>query len=169
VEGQFRRDILKEFAIHSLPDLYARRADLWNYLTQWASLRLPDDANSARRSLHPLWELVCSASALLGDPAGVSRSVRSDASAPVEWYVRHIAGCLVGFASRLNLTSLAEALGRLRLCVEASMPPNAFAARVQAEGIRLGISPQPPLPVTGPTATLQQPTIPSKATGASLA
>jgi hypothetical protein len=165
VEGQLRRTLLKEFAIHTLPDLYARLADLWSYLTGWASLRVPGDANSARRSLHPLWELVCSAGALLGDPAGVSRSVRSDASAPVEWYVRHIAGCLVGFASRLNLTTLAEALGRLRLCVEGYMPQAAFAARVQAEWIRLGINPQP-LTGTGPEGPLQQP---SSATGDSAA
>ena len=44
VEGQLRQPVLKQFGIHCLPDLYARLGGLWKYLTEWASLRLPDDA-----------------------------------------------------------------------------------------------------------------------------
>jgi hypothetical protein len=66
--------------------------------------------------------------------------VASDASAPVSWYVAHIAGCLVGFASRLNIDGLADALRRLQVHLHAHVPPHAFAARVQAELIRLGIA-----------------------------
>ena len=146
VEGQFRRAVLKEFGIDSLADLFAQLPGLWNYLTQWASLRLPDDANSTRRTLHPLWAAVQSAAALLGDPALVARRFQSDATAPVDWYVAHIAGCLVAFAARLNLAALTDALRMLQVFVHAHLPPPAFAARVQAELIRLGVAATPQQP-----------------------
>jgi hypothetical protein len=147
VEGQFRRTILKEFGIDTLDHLYSRLADLWAYLTEWASLRQRDDDNSARRSVHPLWEVVTSAGKLLGDPAGVTRQVNADSTAPVEWYVRHITGCLVALASRLKLVSIADAIADLRQHVERHMPENAFAARVHAELVRLGVAAQEPPPV----------------------
>ncbi len=58
--------------------------------------------------------------------------------APVSWYVAHIAGCLVGFASRFNLPGLADAIRMLQIHVYSHLPPQAFAGRVQAEFIRLG-------------------------------
>jgi hypothetical protein len=124
----------------------ANLSGLWNFLTEWASLRLHDNANTSRRSLHPLWVLVQSATGTLGDPGLTLRRIPSDASAPVSWYVAHIAGCLVGFASRLNIAGLADALRMLQVHLHAHLPPQAFAARVQAELIRLGIAapPEPP-------------------------
>jgi hypothetical protein len=44
--------------VNSLPDLYAQLGGLWTYLTEWASLRLPDNPNSARRTVYPLWATV---------------------------------------------------------------------------------------------------------------
>ena len=54
VEFQLRRPILKQFGIHSLDDLSSRAGSLWRYLTaEWCSLRLPDDSNVTRRTVHP--------------------------------------------------------------------------------------------------------------------
>jgi hypothetical protein len=131
--------VLKEFGIHCLPDLYAKLGGLWKYITEWASLRLPDDANSARRTLHPLWAVVQAAAAALGDPAALNRQTASDATAPIAWYVAHILGCLVALAARLQLPALPDALAALRELAGDYLPPQAFAARVQAEGIRLGL------------------------------
>ena len=80
---------------------------------------------------------------LLGDPAGVTRQVNADSTAPVEWYVRHITGCLVAFASRLKLVSIADAITHLRHRMEHYMPENAFAARVHAELVRMGVATTP--------------------------
>jgi hypothetical protein len=83
-----------------------------------------------------------------GEIALALRRIPSDASAPVSWYVAHIAGCLVGFASRLNVGGLGDALRMLQVHLHAHLPPQDFAARVQAELIRLGIGtaapPEPP-------------------------
>jgi hypothetical protein len=45
----------------------------------------------------------------------------------------------VSFASRLNLVSVADAIADLRQRIARYMPENAFAARVHAELVRLGI------------------------------
>jgi len=140
VEGQLRRPVLKELRIDSLEALYDNLGGLWKFITEWASLRLCDNENTTRRSLHPLWALVQSATGILGDPGLALRRIHSDASAPVAWYVAHIAGCLVGFASRLNVAGLAEALRMLQVHLYHHLTPQAFAARVQAELIRLGVT-----------------------------
>jgi hypothetical protein len=54
----------------------------------------------------------------------------------------------VGFAARLNLPALPDALGAFQHCAGVHMPPAAFTARVQAELIRLGMGGA--TPVEGP-------------------
>jgi hypothetical protein len=49
-------------------------------------------------------------------------------------------GCLVAFAARLNVPAMDHALERLRQCVQRHMPHNAFAARVHAELVRMGVA-----------------------------
>jgi hypothetical protein len=132
--------VLKELHIDSVEALYKNLAGLWKFITEWASLRLRDNENTTRRTVHPLWALVQSAAGILGDPSLELRHIPSDATAPVSWYVAHIAGCLVGFASRLNATGLAEALRMLQVHLHRHVTPQAFAARVQAELIRLGMT-----------------------------
>jgi hypothetical protein len=44
----------------------------------------------------------------------------------------------VGFAARLNITAIADALAALHQLAAAYPPPTAFAAGVRAECIRLG-------------------------------
>jgi hypothetical protein len=131
--------VLKEFGIQSLEDLYAKLGGLWTYITDWASLRLLDDPNSARRTVHPLWACVQGAGTLLGDPTALCRVTASEATAPVSWYVPHILGCLVALAARLKLSELPEVLAALRQLAGEYLPEATFTQRVQAEAIRLGL------------------------------
>ena len=63
-EFQLRRPLLKSCGINTLDDLLERRCDLWTYLTgDWFSLRLSDNENTTRRTVHPLWQLVQSTAA----------------------------------------------------------------------------------------------------------
>jgi hypothetical protein len=132
--------VFKEFSIEALEDLYAKLGGLWTYITDWASLRLLDDPNSARRSVHPLWACVQGAGSLLGDPAALCRVTASEATAPVSWYVPHILGCLVALAARLKLAELPEVLTALRQLAGEYLPEVTFTQRVQAEAIRLGLT-----------------------------
>ena len=146
VEGQMRRPILKQYGIDSLDGFASCLPGLWLAITTWASLRLQDDANASRRSLHPLWALVQSASSLLGDGSLLLRRTQSESTAPVEWYVAHILGCLVGLAARVNVAQLADALVVLGNLAAEYQSPQAFAARVQVEAIRLGMTALTTLP-----------------------
>jgi hypothetical protein len=55
-------------------------------------------------------------------------------------------GVLVGFALRLNVAGLADALRMPGVHIHAYLPPQVFAACVQAELIRLGMTSAPQLP-----------------------
>ena len=73
-----------------------------------------------------------------GNPAALCRVNSSDATAPIQWYVAHILGCLVSLAARLKLSELPDALAALRQLAGEYLPEAAFAQR--AEAIRLGIA-----------------------------
>ena len=79
------------------------------------------------------------AARLFGDGSLLLRRTQSESTVPVEWYVAHIVGCLVGLAARVSVLQLAEALAVLGNLAAEYQSPQAFAARVQAEAIRLGI------------------------------
>lgn len=138
IEGQFRRTALKEFGIHTPDDLGVKLTGLWTYLISWASLRLHDNPNRSRCTLHPLWNAATSATERFGDPTLVFRQRQSTATAPVDWYISHIAGCLVGFAARLNITDLPAALRAFDERFGSNLHKQQFADKVQNEMIRLG-------------------------------
>jgi hypothetical protein len=59
LEGQVRREALKQLGLRTLDETLANLQGLWWYVTQdWLRLCVPDadDANRARWRLHPLWE-----------------------------------------------------------------------------------------------------------------
>ena len=62
VEFQFRREALKDFQVdgehlHSVADVLAMRQALWEYATEWLSLRMPtEDSNNSRWPIDPVWE-----------------------------------------------------------------------------------------------------------------
>jgi hypothetical protein len=62
IEFQFRRAALKDFRLdgeqlHSIADVLAVRQALWEYATEWLSLRVPTaDSNTSRWPWAPLWE-----------------------------------------------------------------------------------------------------------------
>jgi hypothetical protein len=64
----------------------------------------------------------------------------SDATAPIQWHVAHILGCLVALAARLKVSELPDALAALRQLAGEYLPEAAFAQRARAEAIRLGQS-----------------------------
>jgi len=116
MEYQLRRPALKEFGINSLDDLKAKQAGLWRYLTsKWFSLRLPDNEKAERRTIHPFWCAVqeCFGQNALGNE--IQRIYRQEGTAPVEWYLSHIDGCLSSFAALLGITNRDDALHELQI------------------------------------------------------
>jgi len=103
VEYQLRRDILRQFEVDTLDDLYMKIAGIWKKLTtDWFSLRLNDNDKPERRTVHPLWQMVQSCADRLGDVMEVQRTFRGDTPASREWLVSHISGCVTSLAARMG-------------------------------------------------------------------
>lgn len=105
VEFQLRRPFLKEFGVTTVEDLRQSLAGMWKHLTEkWFSLRLNDNDNVTRRTVHPWWLGVQVCDARFGEPQPL---VREDEQSPAdaEWFVSHGAGCLLSFAARRRLGS----------------------------------------------------------------
>ncbi|HEV2292312.1 MAG TPA: hypothetical protein VGR35_00555 [Tepidisphaeraceae bacterium] len=139
IEFQLRRQILKQFQIHDVETLKEYLGDLWESLTKkFFSLRLNDNENTTRRTIHAFWQDVIDVSDRLGWIGGLNRQYRSG-TAPPQWYVSHVSGCLVPFAVRLNLSSFDDALDNLFGAVREHWAHRSFEDRYATEAIRLGM------------------------------
>ena len=98
-EFQIRRNVLRQFRVKSVVDLAAKLGGIWKRLTgEWYSLRLPGEANTTRRDVHPGWSVVQGCASRFGAVLDVKRVFESERPAKVRWYVSHGAGCFLGFA-----------------------------------------------------------------------
>ena len=114
IEFQLRRAALRQFQVNTVDDLQGRAGALWKYLTgQWLSLRLRDSTRSDRRTVHPWWQAVAGCAELFGPVFDLDRRKDKLPAVNVDWYVSHIAGCLVSFAAKLGHKSVAEAIKEL--------------------------------------------------------
>jgi len=143
VEFQIRREVLKEFGINQMADLVAKAGGLWSYLTgHWFSLRLPDDSNVSRRTIHPWWQAVQAMADQFGPACEISRDFSSQL-ASVEWYISHCSGCLVGYAARRNLQDFESAAASLVDDMRNYYLGKDFAELLAVKSILLG-KPAPP-------------------------
>lgn len=138
MEFQLRREILKQSGVNTMDDLQARAGGLWKYLTtEWCSFRLPDDANTSRRTVHPWWKAVQAQADRFGPAFDIQRE-RSSQLADSAWYVSHCSGCLVGFAARERLPTFSEASAALHVRMEEYFRQHDFAAQYATKSVQLG-------------------------------
>lgn len=106
VEFQLRRPFLKNYGINTLGNLCDKNSAIWRYLTEeWCSLRLPDDSNSSRRTVHPFWKAVQEGFPCQGEFCPLKKRKNPLQKPHLAWLISHIAGCLTTFgAFRCNLT-----------------------------------------------------------------
>jgi hypothetical protein len=143
VEFQLRRVPLKQLRIHSFDELVRSGGSIWRYLTeQWMSLRLPDDENTSRRTLHPWWLAVQAVGEDFGNQLKVKRKYSTGGQAPVEWYTSHASGCLAGFAAREGVDDFDTALGLLTNAMRTHWSHRNFEDRYRVERIKLGFNDQ---------------------------
>jgi len=115
IEYQLRRPALKEFGINSIDDLKLKLTALWQYLTtKWFSLRLPDNEKAERRTIHPFWQAVQNC---FGQNTGneIERIYRPETTAPEDWYLSHIDGCLSSLAALRGITNRDDAISELQI------------------------------------------------------
>jgi hypothetical protein len=139
VEFQLRREVLRELGVECFDDLHVRANGIWRYLTdEWLSLRVKDNPNVSRRSVHPVWAILQAAATNFGPALEVERKYRKGGTAAAEWYVSHGAGCLAGFAVREGIDDFESALGLFAAKMREYWQTRSFADRFEVERIKLG-------------------------------
>jgi len=137
-EFQLRRKALHEFQINSLDDLNAKVGGVWQYLTdKWFSLRLPDDSNTTRRTVHPWWQSVQACADRFGPALSLRRDFEGE-PADSSWYVQQGAAFLKSFAALEGLEDFDEAGTLYFARMRNYWRPKGFTEAVIAQAIRLG-------------------------------
>ena len=140
IEFQLRRKALKDYGIFSLDDALEKIGGIWQDLTNnWMSLRLPDDENVTRRSIHPRWEQVQDCAKELGPALEIKRDFDARSAASVKWYVSHIAGCTLSYAALLGFDNLEEALHSLNAVIKNHWESRNFYDQYVIKSVRLGL------------------------------
>jgi len=81
VEGQFRRQFLKEMSVESYSDLIVRMPDIWRiFSTEFVTLRVPNtnDKNHRRWEVTNLWKTIQNATSKFGECRGIQRYKQSN-------------------------------------------------------------------------------------------
>jgi hypothetical protein len=121
IEFQFRRAALKDFRLdgeplHSVADVLAMRQALWEYGSEWLSLRVPtEDTNNSRWPAAPLWKEI--QEVVIGSPCAelVRTRVRE---ADEQRLLAGFCGYASSLAARGYGTRLSETLGRVQPAAE---------------------------------------------------
>ena len=124
IEFQFRREALKDFQVdgahlHSVATVLAMRQALWEYGTEWLSLRVPTaDSNSSRWPCAPVWEQL--RDVRIGSPCAelVRKRVRD---AEEQRLLAGFCGYASSLAARGYGTKLSETLLRVQPAAEGYM------------------------------------------------
>jgi hypothetical protein len=114
MEFQLRRRAIKQFGINSIDDLKTKKNALWqNLTTRWFSLRLPDNEKAERRTIHPFWQAVqnCFGQNTRNE---IERIYRPETTAPEDWYLSHIDGCLSSLAALRGIKNRDTAIDELQ-------------------------------------------------------
>ena len=139
VEFQIRREALRQYAINDLPDLKLV-GGIWEHLTiAWFSLRIPDNANSTRRGVHPFWEAVSAVSKNLGTLIEVHRT-RFSTLPDLQRNQAQILGHLVSFAGLMGLDGpLDEVASQFVQHAQSHDLDKTFQEDVQIRRIKFGV------------------------------
>ena len=141
VEFQLRRPVLRELQINTLEEFLEKRASIWKYLTEeWASLRLPDDSNTTRRTVHPFWKAVQEAGSSWGDATKMQR-VKSPPTFDLDRKIAVILGHLIALAALLGVLEIREVFGFLEKLLPQNPKFHEFSELVRIKMIQLGLTP----------------------------
>jgi hypothetical protein len=113
LEFQFKRDVLNELGVTSLPGLLASLAGLWGYaMGSWLRLTVPnpEDATQTRWPNHPLWDQLAGLPWDAAAPSPLNR-LRKERLPSAESQFIHGLGGLTSFMASQGITDLGEGFG----------------------------------------------------------
>jgi hypothetical protein len=139
VEFQLRREALRQYGLNTVPELLAALGGMWADLTvNWYSLRLRDDSNTSRRSVHPFWRAVQACAERFGPVAEVKRQLQPSGNAKADYYTSRAANLLAGYAACEGLPDLSEALEAFTGDIGARWSSDDFFEAYTARSVELG-------------------------------
>ncbi len=139
VEFQMRRIFLREMKILHFHELMNSLGELWDYATRtWTTLRLSDNPNPSRRTLHPWWEGLQDCKSMFGGIVKVRRSLKAEMKFSAGKSKQQILGHLVSFGAYRNVTDFHEAVDLFLLEVEGDLTRQEFGAKVLKRRIQNG-------------------------------
>ena len=137
-EFQMRRPFLHQWKIETIADLQANVGTLWKHLTEdWCSLRLPDNPNQTRRTVHPFWADIQNRASFFGGMRPLSRETKLE-QPDMAWHVAHIEGCLTTFGAMRGDVSIDEALQDLTDVFHKRKPSEVYDAAIQLKAFKTG-------------------------------
>ena len=113
LEFQFRREVLKQLNILSVPDLLANLKNLWEYATNdWLRLTIPNskDETQTRWPNHPLWDILSNAPWKSDNPLKLKRTHLVRPPTDESLFVNGLGG-ITSFMAREGITDLGEGFG----------------------------------------------------------
>jgi hypothetical protein len=139
VEFQLRRTALREYGVHTVPDLLRGLAGVWRDLTgNWFSLRLREDQNTSRRTVHPWWQAVQACAEKLGPMVEMKRKLLPGNLAGADLYLARGKSALLGYAACLGLGVFDQALWDFSDAVRAAWEAEDFDTAYAERVVRLG-------------------------------
>ena len=113
LEFQFRREVIKQLNILSVPDLLSNLKNLWEYATNdWLRLTVPNlkDETQTRWPNHPLWEILSNAPWECDNPIKLKRTHLVRPPTDESLFVNGLGG-ITSFMAREGITDLGEGFG----------------------------------------------------------
>jgi hypothetical protein len=116
VEYRLMRSFLKNCRINNLDELQEKLGSMWGYLTtEWFSLRLPDNPESDRRTVHPWWQAVkeCGEKRF-GKDLGERRIFESSTVEPISKILPRVFGSLISISALSGITDREKSIEHLK-------------------------------------------------------
>ena len=137
LEFQLRREALKAYGINHPSDIKSKLGGMWEDLTSnWFTLRLHDDTNTSRRTIHPLWQEFQNCKYKFGEFDSVTRDLKHD-TAGAEFYLTRAANNLLGFAAVTGLECFSYAISVFMYELSEYWKDKGFEAAYKAKNIIL--------------------------------
>lgn len=139
VEFQIRRTALRQYHVNSLADLEQKLGGIWENLTsKFYSLRLLDNPNVTRRTVHPWWADVQACSNRFGSVTGITRDLKAANPAALQFYITRAANLLPRFAAIIGVDTLDAAVRDLASAITSHWSERDFAAALAIKRVEEG-------------------------------
>lgn len=115
LEFQFKREILHQLGLDTLPSIMSNLNGLWSYATtQWLKLAIPSETDKTRSrwDIHPLWELLSSID-WESDGGPLIRQYSPSRAPNKQWLGQRALGAMASIASIEGINDFDEALNVL--------------------------------------------------------